>query len=72
MLMFIHGKADSSFDWTHRPLFLRFKTEDRAERESVFRELCEKIGVAPEPYLKTAGGKAAKGGARKRTPRKAK
>jgi len=72
MLMFIHGKAESSFDWTHRPLFLRFKTEDRAERERVFRELCEKIAVDPEPYLRAEGGKSAKGAARKRPPRKVK
>ena len=71
MLMFIHGKAKSSFDWKHRPFFLRFNTEDRAERESAFRELCEKIGVKPERHIKAdAGGKAAKGGAAKRTPRK--
>jgi hypothetical protein len=70
MLMFIHGKADSSFDWTHRPLFLRFKTEDRAERESVFRELCEKIGVDPERHLKAAGGNAAKGGKQGRSRRR--
>jgi hypothetical protein len=68
--MFIHGKADSSFDWTHRPLFLRFKTEDRAERESVFRELCEKIGVDPERHLKAARGKAAKGGKQGRSRRR--
>ena len=67
MLMFIHGKADSSFDWTHRPLFLRFKTEDRAERESVFRELCEKIGVEPELHIK-----ASRRPVKKRTPRKSK
>ena len=70
MLMFIHGKADSSFDWTHRPLFLRFKTEDRAERESVFRELCEKIGVDPERHLKAARGKTAKGGKQGRSRRR--
>lgn len=67
MLMFLHGKAESSFDWNHRPLFLRFNTEDRAERESAFRELCEKIGVNPEKYLKPA-----KPGGAKRPPRKSK
>ena len=70
MLMFLHGKAESSFDWKHRPLFLRFNTEDRAERESAFRELCEKIGVDPEKHLKPA--KPAKPGAAKRPPRKSK
>ena len=52
MLMFLHGKAESAFDWAHRPFFLKFHTEDRAERESLFRELCEKIGVKPDKFLR--------------------
>jgi hypothetical protein len=52
MLMFLHGKAESAFDWAHRPFFLKFHTEDRAERESLFRELCEKIGVKPGKFLR--------------------
>jgi hypothetical protein len=51
MLMFIHGKAKSDFDWEQRPFFLRFNTPDRAGREKVFRELCEKIGVDAGRYL---------------------
>ncbi|WP_414662266.1 hypothetical protein [Horticoccus sp. 23ND18S-11] len=51
MLMFLHGKASEPFDWGQRPFFLRFNTQDRAEREAVFRELCEKVGVDPLPYL---------------------
>jgi hypothetical protein len=54
MLFFIHGKAEEAFDWKHRPFFLRFNTEDRAEREKVFRELCEKIEVEPTRYLPKA------------------
>lgn len=50
-LAFIHGKAKEPFDWELRPLFLRFNTQDRAEREVVFRELCALCAVAPEPYL---------------------
>src|SRR6476660_4644558 len=50
MLMFVHGKAYSSFDWDQRPFFLKFHTENRAEREAMFRELCKKIGVNPEKY----------------------
>jgi hypothetical protein len=50
MLMFLHGKAESSFDWSHRPFFLRFKTDDRVDRLQAFRELCEKIGVDAEKY----------------------
>ena len=49
MLMFIHGKATSAFDWQQRPFFLRFNTEDADERTAVFRELCEKIGVRIPP-----------------------
>jgi len=50
-LAFIHGKAKEEFDWELRPLFLRFNTQDRAERAVVFRELCTLCGVNPEPYL---------------------
>ena len=51
MLMFVRGKADSSFDWEQRPFFLKFNTEVRAEREAAFRELCEKLGVDGSCYL---------------------
>jgi hypothetical protein len=52
MLMFVHGKAQEPFDWGQRPFFLKFHTENRAEREAVFRELCEKIGVDASAYLR--------------------
>jgi hypothetical protein len=52
MLMFVHGKAKSAFDWNQRPLFLRFNTQDQREREAAFVELCEKVGVKPDSYLK--------------------
>ncbi len=45
LLMFVHGKAESQFDWDQRPFFLRFNTENKEEREAAFVELCEKIGV---------------------------
>jgi len=45
MLYYLHDKADEPFDWNHRPFFLRFNTSDRAEREVVFRELCQNLGV---------------------------
>ena len=57
--MFVHGQADSSFDWQHHPFFLRFKTDDGVERKMLFRELCEKIGVAAETYLADVTGRAA-------------
>lgn len=52
LLMYLHGKADEPFDWSQRPFFLRFNTPDRQEREAVFRELCEKVGVDAGKYLK--------------------
>ena len=51
MLFYIHGKASVPFDWDHRPFFLRFHTEDRAERVAVFRELCATVGVSADQYL---------------------
>jgi hypothetical protein len=50
MLMFIHGKAKSAFDWDQRPFFLRFNATHRDEREAVFLELCEKIGAPAAPF----------------------
>ncbi|MEO6002766.1 MAG: hypothetical protein ABIZ04_06795 [Opitutus sp.] len=52
MLCYIFGKANVPFDMAQRPFFLRFNTEVRAEREAVFRELCTKLGVKPDPYLR--------------------
>lgn len=51
MLLYIYCKTDSSFDWNHRPLFLRFKTDDLKEREEAFIEICRIIEVDPKPYL---------------------
>ncbi|MEO7361415.1 MAG: hypothetical protein ABI120_13870 [Gemmatimonadaceae bacterium] len=47
MLAFVHGKADSSFDWDHRPLFLKFGSDDAAERERAFVELCALLELDP-------------------------
>jgi hypothetical protein len=47
-LFYLHGKADEPFDWNHRPFFLRFHTEDRAERLAVYRELCAILEIEPE------------------------
>jgi hypothetical protein len=55
-LSYIHGKAKEPFDWELRPLFLRFNTPDRTEREVVFRELCALCGVDPAPFLAPAAG----------------
>jgi hypothetical protein len=51
MLFYIFGKANEPFDMAQRPFFLRFNTEDRAEREAVFLELCARLGITPEKYL---------------------
>ena len=51
MLFFLFGKANSSFDWDHRPFFLRFHTDSKKEWAAVFKELCQTIGVDPEKYL---------------------
>lgn len=48
MLMYLHGQADSAYDWDHRPFFLRFLDGDR---QGLFRELCAKVGVDPANYL---------------------
>jgi hypothetical protein len=50
--MFLHGQAREPFDWDQRPFFLRFQTEDPAERRAAFRELCGRIGIDPSAYLR--------------------
>lgn len=45
MLLFIHGEAESPWDMAPRPFILRFQDE---EREPLYRELCERIGLSPE------------------------
>ncbi|HLU40367.1 MAG TPA: hypothetical protein VK081_13360 [Planctomycetota bacterium] len=52
LLTFLHGKADSAFDMEQRPYFLRFHTEDRAERVAMVRDLCARLGVAAERYVR--------------------
>jgi len=47
MLAFVHGKADSTFDWDLRPLFLKFNTADGAERTRAFDELCALLELDP-------------------------
>jgi hypothetical protein len=39
MLAFLHGKAESSFDWSLRPLLMEFKTEDITARRAAVRKL---------------------------------
>jgi hypothetical protein len=51
MLFYIYGKADEPFDWSQRPFFLRFNTENKEEREQAFLELCKKLNIEPKKYL---------------------
>jgi hypothetical protein len=50
MVAFVHGATKEAFDWAQRPLFLRFNTEDDAERAAAFADLCLLCGVDPAPY----------------------
>jgi hypothetical protein len=52
MLFYLFGETKEPFDWGKRPFFLRFNTEDRKERVKVFRELCQKLKINPEKYLR--------------------
>ena len=45
MLAFIYGRAESSFDWSLRPLFLKFNTESEGERRAALAELRALLGV---------------------------
>lgn len=44
LALYLAGKAESPFDWKHRPFFLQFGEEDRAKRERAYAELCRRIG----------------------------
>jgi hypothetical protein len=43
--LYLAGKADEPFDWNRRPFFLRFGEDDRKERLSAYKELCQRIDV---------------------------
>jgi len=42
------GKAEEAFDWDHRPFFLKFGEEDRKTQIEAYKELCQRLGVAPK------------------------
>lgn len=42
------GKAEEPFDWNHRPFFLRFGEEDRETQIGAYKELCQRLGIAPK------------------------
>jgi hypothetical protein len=50
-LAYLHGRAREPFDWDRRPFFLRFGSDDAADRRTAFIELCGECGVDPAPYL---------------------
>ena len=52
MLFYLFGQAKEAFDWKQRPFFLRFNTEYRKERVEAFRELCQKLKISPDKYLR--------------------
>lgn len=55
MLAFIYKKGDSAFDWNHRPLFLKFNSDDGAERRAAFSELCALLELDEGDVLKRIG-----------------
>jgi hypothetical protein len=48
LALYLGGKADEAFDWNHRPFFLRFGEEDRQTQIDAYKELCQRLGVAPK------------------------
>lgn len=43
LLFYLHGQAESRFDWSQRPYFLKFATEDARERKALVQELRERL-----------------------------
>jgi len=43
----LYGGTDHPFDWNHRPLYLRFNSRRKKERERAFNDLCALIDVDP-------------------------
>jgi hypothetical protein len=43
MIAFLAGKADSSFDWSLRPLLTEFKTEDSTARRAAIQKLRTRV-----------------------------
>jgi len=50
-LAIIHGAISSRFDWTLRPLFLRFNTDDADQRRDAKRELERVLNVSSNNTL---------------------
>ncbi|MEQ1693124.1 MAG: hypothetical protein ABMA00_17675, partial [Gemmatimonas sp.] len=41
----IHGVVDSRYDWSLRPMYLAFNTDDASARRDAFLTLCSTIGI---------------------------
>jgi hypothetical protein len=44
---FLYGGSSTAFDWSFRPLYLRFGSEDEKERQAALIELCRSVDVDP-------------------------
>jgi hypothetical protein len=53
LLCYLHGKAAAPFDWSLRPFFLRFHTENPDDRIAAFNELCTLIGADASQFHRT-------------------
>lgn len=49
LLAVAHGVIDSPLDFTHRELFLRFNTDDRAERDAALTDLRALLATRASP-----------------------
>jgi hypothetical protein len=52
LLFYLYGKAKEPFDMSQRPFFLKFSTEEKADRVVPFKELCATLRVDPAKYLR--------------------
>jgi len=57
LLLYLHGKAHSTYDRDHLPFLNRFRTDDRFERRDLHHELCTRLGIEP-PIFEVAGAGA--------------
>jgi hypothetical protein len=61
LALYLGGKADEAFDWNHRPFFLRFGEEERHTQIEAYKELCQRLGVAPKVRPRTSPGTERRG-----------
>ncbi|HZR27926.1 MAG TPA: hypothetical protein VFA71_04035 [Terriglobales bacterium] len=45
---YLHGQSASAFDWSFRPLYLRFRSKEQTERQAAFIELCRSMNIDPD------------------------